>query len=443
MTSLRVFLVLALSVTLCIVSCGTVTDKSPYYQHLPDCTKVSPRTYVRKKTTAKGIVCPMIKDEEGFLSEWVAFYEMMGFDRVIFYDNNSTSPFTELDPWIKSGFAEVRRNWWVNDTRLSTGKRKAKKFDYMMGMKMLAEVDCKRTAVEMGFEIFISLDMDEYVFPSRNDITLIDELVWWFNTTTRGFVLLEKLQFPPTPHLLEPIQLLTIEAYQTRYPHASKMNYYTSVSNKVALRLQGAPEYSPETIQMMIHCCDFHGCGNSGFNKTCPKLLYSETGKVSGKHRPWKQPPHIHHYARSLEKYVLKQKTWETASGHDSTGYTIYNYLDRVSGFEFDDSAVKWGCQLRSLLFNRTGMQNYVRPGDSWYRNPEFGRTVADPKKRSRYGHGFGVRLGPSEFNPYPPGETYQAAHATYVPPPAPDKPVKKVLAIANGTGSTRPVTVK
>ena len=399
---------------------GTVTEKSPYFQHLPDCSKVSPSTYVWKKTASKGMVCPMVKDEEGFLSEWTAFYEMQGFDHVIFYDNNSTLPFTELAPWIASGFVEVRRNWWVNDSKLNAPKRKWKnKFDDMMRVKMLAEVDCKRTAVEMGYEIFVSLDMDEYVFPTRNDVTVMDELVWWFNTTTRGFVLLDKFQFPPTPHLLEPIQLLTIEAYQTRYPNANKMNYYTSVSNKVALRLQHAPEYSPETVQMMVHCCDFHGCGNSRFNSTCPKLLYSETGKITGKHRPWKQPPHIHHYARSLEKYVMKQKTWETASGHDSTGYTINNYFDRVSGFEFDDSAVKWGCQLRALLANRTGIKHYVRPGDSWYRNPEFGRTVEDAKKRSRFGHGYGIRLPTGEMNPYPPGLTYQGGHKTYVPPPS------------------------
>ena len=145
--------------------------------------------------------------------------------------------------------------------------------------------------------------------------------------------------------------------------------------------------------------------------------MSSETGKVSGKHRPWKQPPHIHHYARSLEKYVMKSKTWETASGHDSTGYTISNYFDRVSGFEFDDSAIKWGCQLRKLLFNRTGIEHYIRPGDDWYRNPEFGKTVSDPKKRARYGNGFGIKLPMGEMNPYPPGLTYQGGHKQYIAP--------------------------
>jgi len=354
----------------------------------------------------------MVKDEEGFLSEWTAYYEMQGFTHVIFYDNNSTSSFAELDPWIKDGFVTVKRNWWLHDTKITYTKKN--KYNDMMRIKMLAEVDCKQTAVSMGIEIFVSVDMDEYVMPSRSDVTLIDDLEAWFNSTTRGIAVLSKYQFPPTPHILEPVHLLTIEAYQTRYPIEDKMNYYTTVSRKVALKLSGAPDYDRNTTTMLINCCDFHGCGNYRFNSTCPDLIFAETGKIMGKHRPWKPTPHIHHYARSLEKYVLKQKTWETASAEDSTGYSIYNFLDRVSGFEFDDSALAWGCQLRSLLFNRTGIEHYLRPGDMWYRNPEYGKLVNDPQKRGRFGHGHGKKLGPREMNPYPPGDTYQMAHKTF-----------------------------
>lgn len=122
--------------------------------------------------------------------------------------------------------------------------------------------------------------------------------------------------------------------------------------------------------------------------------------------------PHIHHYARTLEKYFLKQKTWSTAGG--DRGYDMYNFLDRTLGFEFDNSALQWSCQLRQLLTNRTGIEHYVRPGDSWYRNPEFGKRVDDPLKRGRGGQGDGKKLGWGEMNPYPPGETYQRAHKVY-----------------------------
>lgn len=416
---MRLDLYIALSwlLSLCLL-CTANLEHSPYHQHLLDCDKEPTSKFISKKTKSKGIVCPMVKDEEGFLSEWTAYYEMQGFDHIIFYDNNSTMSFAELDPWVKSGFVEIKRHWWANDpdTHLMVTRDAKKKFHDMMRLKMLAEVDCKRSAVEMGIDIFVSVDMDEYLAPTRNDMTVMDELADWFRTTTRGVCVINKLQFPPTPHILEPIHLLTIEAYQTRYPVTNRMNYYTSVSPKVALKLTGQPDYNEKTTEMMINCCDFHGCGNYRFNNTCPDLIYNETGNILGKHRPWKDGPHIHHYARSLEKYILKQKTWTTASGHDSTGYSIYNFMDRVSGWDFDDSLIKWGCQLRSLLAKRTGVRDYVRPGDMWYRNPEYGRAVEDPRKRGRYGNGYGKQLGPREMNPYPPQDVYQRAHKRYEP---------------------------
>jgi hypothetical protein len=89
---------------------SNVEPRSPYYQHLPDCDKRTTPN-VNKKTDRKGVVCPMIKDEIGFLSEFVAFYEMMGFNEVVFYDNNSTSSTAELKPWIDTGFVTIVQDW--------------------------------------------------------------------------------------------------------------------------------------------------------------------------------------------------------------------------------------------------------------------------------------------------------------------------------------------
>jgi hypothetical protein len=41
---------------------------SPLYQHLPDCRKKFVR--ISKQTTEKGLICPMFRDEEGFLAEF-------------------------------------------------------------------------------------------------------------------------------------------------------------------------------------------------------------------------------------------------------------------------------------------------------------------------------------------------------------------------------------
>eukprot|EP00428_Durinskia_dybowskii_P063121 CAMPEP_0170363914 /NCGR_PEP_ID=MMETSP0117_2-20130122/5103_1 /TAXON_ID=400756 /ORGANISM="Durinskia baltica, Strain CSIRO CS-38" /LENGTH=355 /DNA_ID=CAMNT_0010618397 /DNA_START=137 /DNA_END=1204 /DNA_ORIENTATION=+ len=354
----------------------------------------------------------MIKDEIGFLSEWTAYYEMHGFDHIMFFDNNSTTSLAELDPWIKSGFVTIHRDWWVNELHLFRNKKN--KFGDMMRIKVLAELECKRKAVEWGYEVFLSVDVDEYVFPTNNDITLMDNFVELFNSSTRGMVMLTKLNFPPTPHYLEPINLLTIEAYQTRMNEPGRMNYYTNVANKVVYRLQGGPEYTNDTTEYIIRCCFFHGCWVRYGPPCVPLYKNGEQWRFDGKHRKWIEPPRVHHYARSLEKYALKQLTWETAGG--GRGYDINNFLDRTVGWRFDNSATAWTCQLRDHLRNRTGEANYVRPGD-WYRNPEFGRTVEDPGKRGRNGAGYGKYLGPTEMNPYPPGETYQRAHRPYQAP--------------------------
>ena len=114
---------------------NNVDVRSPYYQYLPDCLHES-YPIITKQTTIKGLVCPMIKNEIGFLSEWTAYYEMQGFDHIIFYDNNSTSSLSELDPWVATGFVTIIKDWWSHDRRIFNIK-KYKYFD-MMKIKMMA-----------------------------------------------------------------------------------------------------------------------------------------------------------------------------------------------------------------------------------------------------------------------------------------------------------------
>ena len=109
---------------------------------------------------------------------------------------------------------------------------------------------------------------------------------------------LDKLQFPPVPHIQEPISLLTIEAYQTRVRANGRMNYYTGVSPKIAIWLSGNPRYTNKTTESFIKCCDFHSCNNYDFFRECRKLIPEQIWAVTGKGFPWIPFPHIHHYAR-------------------------------------------------------------------------------------------------------------------------------------------------
>ena len=77
---------------------------SPFNQHLPDCKKTQEIQYLEKRTSAKAMACPMFRDEEGFLSEWLAYYKLMGFDHIMMFDDGSVDKgLVELEPWINSG----------------------------------------------------------------------------------------------------------------------------------------------------------------------------------------------------------------------------------------------------------------------------------------------------------------------------------------------------
>lgn len=249
-----------------------IDERSPLFQRLPNCeTGKYPKP--KKTTSWKGIVCPMVKNEEGFLSEWVAYYEVQGFDKVIVFDNNSTTPLSELDPWVKAGFVEIVRSpWWTAHKWLF--KNPTRKFLDMMHVKYLSEVMCKQRGVELGMDVFASIDIDEYVIPRMDNITLMDDFAALFTATKRGIVALEKFNYNSIPHLLEPLNLLTIEAYSTRMLHPLRMNYYSSVAPKVAMRLRQPenPEFSNDTQKYVINCCDFHGCKGTNNYKLCHPL---------------------------------------------------------------------------------------------------------------------------------------------------------------------------
>ena len=77
---------------------------SPFNQYLPDCRKTHEIEYLEKRTSAKAMACPMFRDEEGFLSEWLAYYKLMGFDHIMMFDDGSVDKgLIELEPWIESG----------------------------------------------------------------------------------------------------------------------------------------------------------------------------------------------------------------------------------------------------------------------------------------------------------------------------------------------------
>ena len=133
-------------------------------------------------------------------------------------------------------------------------------------------------------------------------------------------------------------------------------------------------------------------------SKVCHEGLWSgEFDRVKKGNGRDRELGAINHYARSLEKYGYKARTWRTASGEGgssaATNYDIAGFLARNVGWLRDAVALRYSCQLREVLRRVTGETDYLRPGSGWYRNAEFGKHVSEPEKRGRYG-----RPNPDEF---------------------------------------------
>lgn len=296
----------------------------------------------------------------------VAYHAMHGIDYFRFYDDSSirNNSFAELEPWIRDGTVTIQ------PANIQQGKG----FTGVMRDKQARENKCKHFAFQNGYDLIISLDLDEYLVPTYGNTSAIDQIWNMMTATGRYAARLDKMNFNSVPHLLEPVNLLTIEAYQHRMPTAGKMTYFKSVYPKSAIRLSG-PVYRHEENRSVIEkyvrtVCSFHGCFDSK-KEPWTNLTDIYNLFVSGAKKNEPQPPLLYHYSRSLEKFSLKARTWRTA-GNGNAGYDLIHFMDRNIGWVLDNSAVLYGCQVREVLREKTRRSTYQRPGDFWLRNAEF-----------------------------------------------------------------------
>ena len=95
-------------------------------------------------------------------------------------------------------------------------------------------------------------------------------------------------------------------------------------------------------------------------SKFCTENHKTEIARLNGgRGRPYFEYFEIFHYSRSLEKFAIKGRTWKTASGEVRPGesdaqaaksYDIPKFLSRNVGWFHDNSAVRFGCQLREHI---------------------------------------------------------------------------------------------
>ena len=300
---------------------------------------------------------------------------IQGVDYFRFYDDSSSrnETFDELKPWVDTGVVSIVHTKIPSELQFN---------DVMH----VCELSCKRYAFEHGFDLFFSLDLDEYLVPKNQSITAVEEMWNMFEKTGLYSSKLGKMNFNSAPHILEPIHLLTVEAYQTRMPQMHQMTSFKTAAPKLTLRLSG-PLYShKENRTQLMQCverCTFHGCSAAAADPalTLDSHIY---GKAFLRYLADSVDiPEIFHYSRSIEKFDLKVDKWRTPGG-GKTAYDLIDYLDRNVGWVLDNRATRYGCQVRKALKAMTNQDKYYRPGTMWYRNVEFGLLMEEVKKGKR-----------------------------------------------------------
>lgn len=141
-----------------------------------------------------------------------------------------------------------------------------------------------------------------------------------------------------SPHTLEPISLLTVEAYQLRMGQENQLTYFKNVSSKVALQINH-PLYQDAQRDYMTHCCNSFGCGLTK-KKRCRDLMVS--GVAPALHgiqqpedttREFPSPLVIFRYARSLEKFELQYSVnKDSSSDSPAQGQNVGLYMDQSVG---------------------------------------------------------------------------------------------------------------
>jgi hypothetical protein len=66
----------------------------------------------------------------------------------------------------------------------------------------------------------------------------------------------------------------------------------------------------------------------------------------------------------------------------------------------YDPSAVRYSCQVREIIREVTNETTFLRKGDFWYRNPEFGKNF-DKTDQVQWGGAFHPVVNPYKYTRY------------------------------------------
>jgi hypothetical protein len=126
---------------------------------------------------------------------------MQGITHMILFDDNSTdNGIQEIQPWIKSGYVQVVRNYIEPHKELQYNITKDFTFRHL-----ITDRACKQYAIDHQINYFFSVDIDEYLMSYWKGLTLVDAFERAVFDTGRAIFMATKYNYPSTPHILEPI----------------------------------------------------------------------------------------------------------------------------------------------------------------------------------------------------------------------------------------------
>jgi hypothetical protein len=154
---------------------------------------------------------------------------------------------------VHAGFVTVYSDW---SSILPYNVSSKKSFLQKMQVKSDLETFCIQQGISWNYDYFVSMDIDEYLMPvdaSRGD-SAIDLLEQFYAKSKANVLRLGKFNFQQAPHTLEPVNLLTIEAYQSRMESEQAMTYFKGTTKKLAVQLNGPVCTLHCTLHYTLHC---------------------------------------------------------------------------------------------------------------------------------------------------------------------------------------------
>jgi glycosyltransferase involved in cell wall biosynthesis len=274
-------------------------------------------------------ICAIVKNEEHYIEEWIAFHLVQGVKKFLIVDNGqSTLLRIILQPYISAGVVELFNFPSTREPQLTA---------YALALKKIKEAK--------QFEWVAFIDADEFLFsPLGKKLPRV--LAKYSNSPA---VVVNWVSFGSSGQMKRPNEL-AIEAFTMRGP----LNHQVPYSHlRIGINNDGSPSYRPinSHIKSIIRPSRTKEVGSNPHEfryidnaKAVNELGIKQTG-------PWSEPIQIdmlrinHYWSRSLEDMKLKaergraasvsKRTWEEMVMRDSlcTGVvdkTIIKFVPRV-----------------------------------------------------------------------------------------------------------------